>query len=167
MKLKDLMEKYGEYEVSANFQFGSSEGIQIRLEPPKPKINTVWELKDGCQYFCINVRGEVGRDIWYEACQCQCERDVSNAFLTEEDAEKDVERRKVETLLLKHGGRRWFRMGSICNYYMWVNTSDSLVVGCTGIGMQGLIYFDTREKAEKAIQEIGAERIKNALFEVR
>ena len=165
MKLKDLIEKYGEQEVLcwAERADESLEWVNIKLEPPKPK--TVWDLKEGDTIFIITCDGFIEDDKWYGCFDD--ERDNGNIFLTYEDAEKDVERRKIETLLMKHGGRRWFRMGSICNYYMWVNTSDSLVVGCTGVGMQGLIYFDTREKAEKAISEIGEERIKKALFEVR
>lgn len=165
MKLKDLLEKYGEYEVSETKGDWCDAG-HITLEINKPKPNSIWELKNGDWYYCINVKGEVMSDVWREVVYP--EREVGNAFLTKEEAEKDVERRKVETLLLKHGGRRWFNENSE-NFYIYYDM-DIDVVDCTNtydFHCQGPIYFDSEIQAEKAISEIGEERIKKALFEVR
>lgn len=168
MKLKDLISEYGEYEVYET-KGESCDGSYIMLGLEKPKPKTVWELKDGDNYWVIDSDGNVPSCYkWIEYCCCD-EREVGNVFLTREEALQDLERRKVETLLLKHGGRRWFKNREY-NYFLrdddhlgnnfWI---DELRVS----PVQGVIYFDTKEQAEKAIAEIGADRIKKALLEVR
>lgn len=167
MKLKDLLEQYGEYDIVLSKREATNE---IMIEGRKPKPKTVWDLKEGDKHHWVDVTGDVCTDVpWEDSKEDKCSREIGNVFLTEEEAEKDVERRKVETLLLKHGGRRWFKNREY-NYFLrdddhlgngfWIDEiKDSPV--------QGAIYFDTYEDVEKAIKEIGAERIKRALFEVR
>lgn len=164
MKLKDLMEKYGEYEVSETKGDWCDAG-HITLELNKPKPSSIWELKNGDWYYCINVKGETMSDVWREVVYP--EREVGNAFLTEKDALKDVERRKVETLLLKHGGRRWFD-GHNHNFHIGLDEyEEHLKAYILMTPTQGTIYFDTSARAQKAISEIGEQRIIKALFEVR
>ena len=163
MKLKELVEKYGEYDVVLSKREATNE---ILIEGRKPKPKTVLDLEDGDRYFIVYPTGEIG-DVKFSDCQNDyCVVSNGNAFLTKEDAEREVERRKVETLLLKYGGRRWFNETSE-NYYMYY---DLDVIDCTNtyeIHYQGTIYFDTEGQAEKAVAEIGEERLKKALFEVR
>lgn len=160
MKLKDLMDKYGEYTVP-------NELIE-KLEPPNPK--TVWSLKDGDSYAFLEDDG----------CIITSEANLSvgltkkrinngNAFLTINEAENERERRKVETLLLKYGGRRWFKRDS-ANYFLEYDCESITLLDYTNsnrFAWQGLIYFDTRAQIENAIEQIGAERIVKAIFEVR
>jgi hypothetical protein len=84
----------------------------------------------------------------------------------QEEAEKEVERRKFETLLLKYGGRRWFNEKGD-NFYLVRENKDFETYQAYCILPLGTIYFDTEEQAKKAISEIGEERLKRALFEVR
>lgn len=164
MKLKDLLEKYGEYEVSETKGDWCDAG-HITLEINKPKPNSIWELKNGDWYHCINVKGEVMSDVWREVVYP--EREVGNAFLTKEDALKDVERRKVETLLIKHGGRRWFN-GYNHNFHIGLDEyEEHLKAYILMTPTQGTIYFDTEKQARQAVKDIGEERLKKALFEVR
>lgn len=166
MKLKELVEQFGEYEVkSENLQFENGEDIHILLESPKPK--TVGDLKKGDLYYCTDIDGEIIKDVWCGAYQD--EREMGNAFLTKEEAEKDVERRKVEALLLQHGGRRWFNTNT-WNYFLRDENhlgNDFWIDEIWASPVQGVIYFDTKEQIEKAVSEIGIERIRKALFEVR
>lgn len=155
MKLKELVEKYGEYTVPQE--------LIEKLEPPKSK--TVWDSEKGDLIFIVNERGEVYDKYW--SLLYYREVDLGNAFLTEEDAEKDIERRTVEALLLKHGGRRWFN-GYNHNFYIGLDEyEEHLKPYILMTPTQGTIYFDTSARAEKAISEIGEERIIKALFEVR
>lgn len=169
MKLKDLIEQYGDYEVidtvDTEMHKGNSKnnGINIYLRKPKPK--TIWDLKERDTIFTINCDGFIEDDKWYGCFDD--ERDNGNVFLTYEDAEKDRERRKVETLLLKYGGRRWFKNGK----ENWFITFDRSVgffryVYTIRDQRQGTIYFETEKQARKVVDEIGEERIKKALFEV-
>lgn len=157
MKLKELVEQYGEYTVPQE--------LIDKLEKPKP--NAVWDLQENDTYFCVNSsQANWFKSMWTNGKIDKNRLEMGALFLTPEEAEKDVERRKIEALLLKYGGRRWFKKDD-SNYYMWVNTHGSLIISCTAVGMQGLIYFDTIGQAKKAMEEIGEDRIKRALFEVR
>lgn len=168
MKLKDLVEKYGEYDVEEWFEIGT-DGIAdekgIKIKKPSPKI--VWDLEDTDECYYVDTFGDIEDTGGYLSPLSEA-IDVGNVFLTREEAEKDVERRRVETLLLKHGGRRWFKKDE-WNYYLSFNTDlKVLVTPCTRVDYrQGAIYFDSEKRAKKAIGEIGEDRIRKALFEVR
>lgn len=166
MKLKELLDQYGEWEwVSTQVpENGEADVAMIQIKKPKPK--TVWDLEGGDGFYCLCSNGTI---LYYRyASYNDCEIENGNAFLTKEEAEKDVERRKVETLLLKHGGRRWFKKDE-WNYYLSFGTDlKILVVHCTRVDYrQGAIYFDSEKQAKEAINAIGSERIRKALFEVR
>lgn len=162
MKLKDLVEKYGEYDIVLSERIGKNE---IRIEGRKPESKTVWDLEKGDNFACVNSFGDTSERYPWEGTHSDEElRSVGNAFLTKEEALRDVERRKVETLLLKYGGRRWARED--VNYRLGLQY-NMIVIYKDLYPLQGAIYFDLEQQAQKAIDEIGEERIKEALFEVR
>ena len=165
MKLKDLLEKYGEYEVSET-KGDWCDANRITLELKKPKHKTVWDLEKGDNYFVVYNDGDVVEHIWCDTCLGKSFRDHGNVFLTKEEAEKDVERRKVEALLLKHGGRRWFKHGG-ANWVIYLDKHNQATRCSAERPHQGMIYFDRHGDAVKACEEIGNKRIVNALFEVR
>lgn len=155
MKLKELVEQYGEYTVPQE--------LIEKLEKPKPQ--SVWDLEGREAVFTLNCDGFIEDDTWYDCLDD--ERDNGNIFLTYEDAVIERERRKVETLLIKHGGRRWFN-GYNHNFYIGLDEyEEHLKAYILMTPTQGTIYFDSKDNARKAIDEIGEERIKKALFEVR
>jgi hypothetical protein len=162
MKLKDLINKFGEYEVP-------QELIDKFELLEKSKSKTIWNLAHNDLYNWINGEGDICSHHW---CEDEIDlniRKAGNAFLTYKEATKEKERREVETLLLKYGGRRWFKNREY-NYFLRAddNLSDNIWIDEIRVWVvQGVIYFDTKEQAQIAISEIGAERIKNALFEVR
>lgn len=179
MKLKELinnetfLSKYGDYEIVGDSYttVRKNDKSQLVFDIQKPNPKTVWDLKDGDShyYYWIDGLGKVKEEyIWRDESADPNARDVGNVYLTKEEAEKEVERRKVETLLLKHGGRRWFK-DDLLNYYLVLSeNSENLAVDWLKHGpSQGLIYFDLKEQAQKAIEQIGEERIRKALFEVR
>ncbi len=170
MKLKELLDQYGEWEwVSTQVpENGEADVAMIQIKKPKPK--TVWDLKNGDSHVWIDSFGDIEVDcmIWEEGDNCNRQaRAIGNIFLTKEEAEKDVERRKVEALLLKYGGRRWFKKG-VKNHYLWAtDTGTGLILGTTCDALQGAIYFDSKDKLTEAVEQIGTDRILKALFEVR
>lgn len=166
MKLKELMEKYGEYDVVVSRSITTNE-IMINGRKPKPK--TVWDLEIGDKYVLLFGSGEVAQRQLSDKTVDYCYLEAGNVFLTKEEANKEFERRKVETLLLKYGGRRWFKEHKL-NWFIALENEVSYepyVYSVSNRPKQGCIYFDTEEQAEKAISEIGKERLKKALFEVR
>ena len=88
---------------------------EYRIEkiPKKPK--SVWDLKEEDKYYYINCYGEI--DSTFYDCE-EDEEDVDiikcgNAFLTEEEAYHELERRKCEAILLKYGTRDMRSLGDI------------------------------------------------------
>ena len=172
MKLKELLDKYGDYEINDfNIEEAFTElntnddccGICIKVKKPKPK--TVWDLNNKEEHYAVTDNGFIKHFDYSDFVGYK--RDIGNVFLTKEEAEQDLERREVETLLLKHGGRRWFD-GHNHNYHIGLDDyEEHLKVYILMTPTQGTIYFDTKEQAQNAVSEIGEERIKKALFEVR
>lgn len=175
MKLKDLMKKYGEREI-AEFDFekafekldnDENDGA-VLIEVLKKKTKSIWDLEEGDNYILeTDTGGIMDCEVRHKGIFEQS-REVGNIFLDQYEALHDIERRKVEAMLLKHGGRRWFNENSE-NFYIYCDM-DIKVIDCTNtydFHYQGSIYFDSEIQAEKAIEEIGADRIRDALFEVR
>lgn len=165
MKLSDLMDKYGDWHVDLKSVIGNDEIESVTIDLTKPKPKSVWDLKDGDVYYVIDSNGNVPTCYKWIGHGCD-EREVGNVFMTKEEAEHEIERRKVETLLLKCGGRRWFKKAPSENYYIWLRQGGGIVISDTS-PVLGTIYFDSREQAERAIAEIGEARIKQALFKER
>lgn len=94
IKVEEIAEKYKGYEVD-------EEKLKEFLTPPKPK--TVWDLKESDKYWYISDYGQICKSTW---TNFECEiirRAIGNCFLTKKEGEFEVERRKVETTLLKYG----------------------------------------------------------------
>lgn len=163
IKLKDIAEKYGEYEID------ESKLKEILIEP-KPK--TVWDIKENDYYYFLDSRGCIGTDTWRNYDKDYERAGIANIFLTREDAEFERERLKVETELLKYGGTR--DMMSLNDsdfkksFIRYDHYSDNLSIGINySLNHQGTIYFKTCEDAENAINYIGKDRIKKYIFNVK
>ena len=158
IKLNEIQAKYGEY-------FVDEDKLKELLVKPKPK--TVWDLEEDIYYF-INPNGGVYSCRWVADEQDLSRREIGNAFLTYDEAKFEIERRKCESIMLKYG-RRLFKYNQD-NYLLRVNNNDEKVkveVGSLAIyQFQGSIYFDTEELAQKAIDEVGKERLKKYVFQV-
>lgn len=163
MKLNELMEKYGEYEVK--------EGFVDLLEKPKPK--SVWDLEGGDKYYYIDEYGDIsdsriGNDSFEGA-----KFSIGNVFLTEEDAEFARERLKVIAELKKYAKEfsyeEW-RSANTQKYYLYYNwTNDEVNTDYNYLLSYGnqLLLFESGEKAQEAIDAVGEERIKKYCFGVK
>ena len=135
------------------------------LEPYIEKPKTVWDLKEGDTYYSIYGNGNVSSEKkWFDDDYENNYREIGNVFLTKEEAEFEVERRKVETEMLTLGGRRKFEPNRD-NYVIYYCNGISVSFSCCTM-YQGLIYFDTRHEAENAIKKIGEYRIEKYIFGV-
>ena len=159
IKLNEIQAKYGEYLVD-------EKKLKELLVKPKPK--TVWDLKDGDEYWHISTISNNNYATWSGNAWDLAVRENGNAFLTYDEAKFELERRKCESIMLKYG-RRLFKYNQD-NYLLRVNNNDEKVkveVGSLAIyQFQGSIYFDTEELAQKAIDEVGKERLKKYVFRV-
>lgn len=157
IKLNEIQAKYGECLVDEN-------KLKELLVKPKPK--TVWDLKDGDEYWHISTINNDNYATWNGNAWDLAIRENGNAFLTYDEAKFELERRKCEAIMLKYG-RRTFKPRH-ANYIIRFDNDDKKVeVGrCSVYQYQGSIYFDTEELAKRAINEIGEERLKKYIFRV-
>ena len=157
IKLNEIESKYGEYLVD-------EDKLKELLVKPKPK--TVWDSEKGDAYYFIETNGGVYSCYWLADVNDLCRIEFGNVFLTKEEAEFELERRKCEAIMLKYG-RRTFKPRDF-NYLIQFDNDDKQVfVDFWRLNQfQGSIYFDTEELAQKAIDEIGEERLKKYVFRV-
>ena len=144
---------------------------EYRIEkiPQKPK--SVWDLKNGDNYY-YTYSGGCTITTYYNNHDTDKKRiKFGNAFLTEKEALFEVERRKCEAILLKYGTRDMMSISDddtnkyfICynNYVHGIAVNKNQFVQ-----NQGTIYFKTKELAQKAIDEVGEERLKKYVFNVK
>lgn len=178
MKLKELinnetfLSEYGDYEIVGDSYttVRQNDKSQLVFDIQKPNPKTVWDLAEGDKHYWTGYDGGVegGDSIWTNSYSDKNAREIGNVFLTKKETEQDIERRKVETLLIKHGGRRWLSH-TVPNYYLVVNGFNELYFTSILSSQypQGIIYFNSGSDVQNAINEIGKERIIKALFEVR
>lgn len=137
------------------------------LEPCAEKPKSVWDLKEGEECYWLTLTGHIYNGIWDGSGLSIGIRDTGGCFLTREEAECDIERRKVETEMIRLGGRRNIK---ICNdnyYIMYDNKTRNLAYfNRNWMHSQGSIFFDTYVDVDKAVKAIGEDRIKKYLFGV-
>jgi hypothetical protein len=157
IKVEEIAEKYKGYEVD-------EEKLKEFLTLPKPK--TVWDLKGSDKYWYISDYGQICKSTWINF---ECEiirRAIGNCFLTKKEGEFEVERRKVETTLLKYGKKG--KSSQDEEYFILYDFVDKRVAiyPSGGVCYQGTIYFTSYALAQKAIKEAGKDNIKKYIFGV-
>ena len=157
IKLSEIESKYGEYLVD-------EDKLKELLVKPKPK--TFWDLKDGDGYWYIDTVNNINYVTWKGDAWDLATRESGNAFLTKEEAQFELERRRCEAIMLKYG-RRMLKYKDDNYSFQFDNTGKKVYVEVWNTcQFQGSIYFDTEELAQKAIDEIGEERLKKYVFRV-
>lgn len=122
----------------------------------KPK--TIWDFNsnDRDSYYYIDEFGYLRPD-WFDEGYFEIRRDLGNAFLTEEEAEFELERRKVEAIMRKYS--RPFKSGEY-NYVVVCDTENNIIlVQVAQFHYSGTPVFASREVAEKVVDEIGKDRL--------
>lgn len=157
IKLSEIESKYGDYLVD-------EDKLKELIVKPKPK--TVWDLKDGDEYWHISTINSNNYATWNGNAWDLAIRENGNAFLTYDEAKFELERRKCEAIMLKYG-RRTFKYGKH-NYFIVIFDERMIIESAFNLHIyyQGTIYFDTEELTQKAIDEIGEERLKKYVFQV-
>lgn len=132
------------------------------------KPNTIWDLSvgDKADYYRLYSEGDVAKlsfDCYYD----EKSREAGNAFLTEEEAKFELERRKIEAILRKHS--RPFKKEEQ-NWYLYYscNIIDNIIN--TGVVYEinpGIPLFETKEIAQQVIDKIGKDRLEKYWFGVK
>ncbi|WP_455105052.1 hypothetical protein [Peptostreptococcus sp.] len=126
---------------------------------------TIWDLKveDRETYYRIYGDGDIDK-LFFSADNDKQAREIGNAFLTFEEADFERERRKIETIMRKYS--RPFKYREY-NYYIKCNHDDGMLrINSYEVISSGEPYFETREIAQKVIDEIGEDKLKKYWFRI-
>lgn len=158
IKVEEIVDKYKGYEIDEK---------ELEKVLVKPKPTSIWDLKDGDSYCYLESEGTITLGSWCENTVSKRKRAHGNVFLTGKEAEFEVERRKIEAILLKYG-RREFKNRDY-NFYILYDHNGSLVtiLNDTFCQYSNTIYFDTEELCQKALIAAGEENIKKYIFGVK
>lgn len=167
MTLTEFITKYGETaELDTEIEQKLCQALGLEYIKPKPK--TVWDLEFNDPYWYLDEKGVINGPCYWESEKSPFStvplliRNRGNVFLTEEEAKAEAERRAVETLLLKHGGRREWKPDED-NMILEYN-GRMLIPSYANCPAVGGIYFDGPGMVAKALREVGEERLVKALF---
>lgn len=151
-----------------NFNDGERFGYEdeLHLTPYVEKPKTVWDLEKGDTFYVIDSDGDVMKGTWVgNRFENNCrKREIGNIFLTKEEALFEAERRKVETEMLRLGGRRKFNRGKDNYFIMYTRIEGLDYVNYQSMHEQGVIYFDSELDAINAVKTIGKDKIKKYIF---
>lgn len=119
----------------------------------------------GDDYWYIDSDTEVMDTASYDGEYDQGRLSIGNVFKTSEQAEFAVEKLKVEAELRKFS--KPFKYLER-NYFIEFSWEGKLfeVVSHGAYQTQGTIYFGSEEKAQQAIEAVGADRVKKYIFGV-
>ena len=125
-------------------------------------------MKEGDTYYSIYGNGNVSSEKkWFDDEYENNYREIGNVFLTEEEAKYEIERRMIETEMLKLGGRRKAEQGKANWFLEYRPMSGGIEILWSSYEMrQGTIYFESEEKAKKVVEIIGKDIIKKYIFGV-
>ena len=146
--------------------------FQEELKALKDRIAELEELakeeqefpQEDDMFLFINTFGRSVWSTWGESITNRQLIEIGNMFRTKEQAEFAVEKLKVEAELRKFS--RPFKNGQTnCNIILSDNENVSTAYW-NEIQIQGSIYFESKEKAQQAIEVVGEERIKKYIFGV-
>lgn len=135
-----------------------------RLKALKSEVQQEQEFpQGGDEYWYVSATGRALITEWEGYGVEKDALEIGNVFKTEEEAEFAVEKLKVEAELRNYS--RPFKCGEI-NRYIFLDTNIECidVAGTCYNQYQGTIYFESKDKAEEAIESVGEDRIKKFIF---
>lgn len=136
------------------------------LETQGDETDNRWKPKENEDYFLVGSNAFIFKNKWYNHDLDNDTFDHTDIFPTEEQAEFDSERKRIRRELMKYGKN--FVPGHD-NWAFNYNYRDRIIgywnskYSCHPFA----IYFESEEIAEKAVEEVGSERIKKYLFGVK
>lgn len=161
MKLKELIEQYGEYEVK--------NGFMELFEEPKPK--TIYNLKEDELYWFIGSAGEIRYAVYINDFFDEKRLEISNMFLNKKEAKFAVERLKVIAELKKYAkefsDEEW-KDRYLPKYNIKSDRENHVIRADYTLCLKGNdIYFESEEKALEAIKAVGEDRVKKYYLGVK
>lgn len=131
----------------------------------KSKPNTIWDLetKDSEEYYYIEASGGI-EEGYFDSTYDEYVREAGNAFLTEKEAQFEKERRKVEAIIRKYS--KPFEAGKPNHVLVYNHSSKTTIVDCYRFMDCSSPCFESKEIAQKVINEIGRNKLEKYWFGV-
>lgn len=137
------------------------------IEKSEPEKKTVWDLEERDECYSLTICGNVHHGFWDGSSSSIAIRELGELFLTREEAQDELERRKVETEMLRLGGRRHLKLHKENYCFCFDSQFSSISCECFScLGICSSIYFDSEKEALKALNTIGKDKIKKYIFGV-
>ena len=161
-KLEDLKVNIEEIK---NEYLKQLEELKAKIEGLEDETDNRWKPKTGEDYWWVDVDGELCKDKWDNGEFDNNLFNHTDIFPTEEQAIFDRESKRIRRELMKYGKN--FVPGHD-NWAFNYNYRDRIIgywnskFSCHPF----TIYFESEEMAEKAVKEVGEDRIKKYLFRV-
>lgn len=170
--MKELEKLKADIEEIKNEYLKQLEEIKAKIEEliqkyeTEDKTDNRWKPKKDEDFWWVDDKGSVWGGAWLNDKTDNGVFNHTDVFPTEEEAYLDKERKQIRRELMKYS--RDFVPGTIdwaFNYdyqdkkIRYWNSSYS----CDPF----VIYFESQEMAEKAVEEVGKDRIKKYLFGVK
>lgn len=129
----------------------------------------LWKPEEDEKYYFIDSQITIDFDYYCETCSYDRDRvAIGNAFQTQEDAEKMINKLKIINKL-KELANKDFNDSENTKYVLYYSTTYNSVSYQQHTCVKELpfnIYFATIDDCENAIKEIGEENLKKYYFEV-
>lgn len=163
--LNDDIKKYIDEKTEAFKKELDEEVKQMIKDTDQGQVKSIWDLKieDREEYYRLYGDGDIAK-LSFNADYDEKVREVGNAFLTRKEAEFEKERRKIEAVMRKYS--RPFKINRN-NYGLYFHDYKSIYVGTLWAFNSGIPCFETKEIAQKVIDEIGEDRLKKYWFGVK
>lgn len=153
VKASEYIEQYGDFEITEELK---------KCIQHKPK--SVWDLKEGDTYFCVDVYNQVCTCEWGDAGFENAQRSIGHITLTEEELEFKIESMKIYEELkrfAKEFADEEWENTSISKYYIYYDyVNDKIAISFDVRFKYFGLYFESEKKAKEAIAAVGEERVK-------
>lgn len=139
----------------------------VKKAEAEQKPKSIWDLDTVNrveEYYYITEDGEI-ETTYFDSFYDEKIKSLGNAFLTNVEAEFEVERRKVEAIIRKYS--KPFEVGKPNHVIAYNHSSKTIIVDCYRFTDCGLPCFESKEITQKAINEIGKDRLKKYWFGVK
>ena len=156
-ELQAQVEALNEYQAKGGEQIRQ---LEIELENAKGKQ---WP-QDRDKYYHISSDGIIRPFFWDGDEYDIRAMDMGNCYKTREEAEFEVERRKVMTELKKFA--KDFVAGERNYCIVWDFYAGEIYIGHRVLSKDNNLVFESEEKAQEAIKAIGEERVKKYILGV-
>lgn len=161
--IQDYEEMFGEFNIDNSFDIDK---LKAEVEHNKQKKLIPFEMGD--EYCFINIQGKVCNAVYNGDSVDINAFMLGNVFKTKEEAEFEIERRKLEHELLMLGGSRDMNKFENDIAYEITLDGDKVCSMWTDNNLKTLntIYFEDEDTLNSAVKIVGEDRIKKYMYYV-